>query len=34
MYQTKMYEGMLAETVTIHGSKGDIIPGRAICARI
>lgn len=25
MYQTHMYEGMLAETVTIHGAKGDFI---------
>ncbi len=25
MYQTNMYEGMLAETVTIHGFNGDII---------
>jgi carboxymethylenebutenolidase len=25
MYQTNMYEGMLAETVTIHGANGDII---------
>ena len=25
MYQTNMYEGMLAETVTIHGARGDAI---------
>jgi len=25
MYQTSMYEGMLAETVTVRGAKGDII---------
>ncbi|MFQ5932693.1 MAG: dienelactone hydrolase family protein [Nitrospiraceae bacterium] len=25
MYQTNMYEGMVAETVTIHGAKGDVI---------
>jgi carboxymethylenebutenolidase len=25
MYQTNMYEGMLAETVTLHGFHGDII---------
>ncbi|MCC9074605.1 dienelactone hydrolase family protein [Litorilinea aerophila] len=25
MYQTDMYEGMLAETVTIHGANGDVI---------
>ena len=25
MYQTNMYEGMLAETVTMHGAKGDVI---------
>lgn len=25
MYQTDMYEGMLAETVTMHGAGGDII---------
>ena len=25
MYQTNMYEGMLAETVTLHGAGGDII---------
>lgn len=25
MYQTDMYEGMLAETVAIHGFKGDVI---------
>src|SRR5262245_66343611 len=25
MYQTNMYEGMLAETVTIPGCKGDMI---------
>ena len=25
MYQTNMYEGMLAETVTTHGAKGDVI---------
>ena len=25
MYRTDMYEGMLAETVTIHGAKGDVI---------
>ena len=25
MYQTNMYEGMLAETITMHGAKGDVI---------
>jgi len=25
MYQTNMYEGMLAETVTMHGANGDVI---------
>lgn len=25
MYQTDMYEGMLAETITIHGANGDLI---------
>ncbi len=25
MYQTNMYEGMLAETVTLHGANGDVI---------
>lgn len=25
MYQTNMYEGMLAETVTLHGFHGDVI---------
>src|ERR1700724_1390832 len=25
MYQTEMYEGMLAETVTMHGASGDVI---------
>lgn len=25
MYQTNMYEGMLAETITIHGASGDVI---------
>ncbi len=25
MYKTNMYEGMVAETVTIHGAKGDVI---------
>jgi carboxymethylenebutenolidase len=25
MYQTNMYEGMLAETVTMHGAKGEVI---------
>jgi len=25
MYQTDMYEGMLAETVTMHGAGGDVI---------
>ena len=25
MYQTNMYEGMLAETITVHGHKGDAI---------
>ncbi|MCZ6622645.1 MAG: dienelactone hydrolase family protein [Deltaproteobacteria bacterium] len=25
MYETNMYEGMLAETVTMHGANGDII---------
>jgi carboxymethylenebutenolidase len=25
MYQTNMYEGMLAETITIHGANGDVI---------
>ena len=25
MYQTDMYEGMLAETTTIHGASGDVI---------
>lgn len=25
MYQTNMYEGMLAETVTLAGAGGDII---------
>jgi carboxymethylenebutenolidase len=25
MYRTDMYEGMLAETVTLHGSNGDVI---------
>ena len=25
MYQTNMYEGMLAETTTIHGANGDSI---------
>src|SRR5262245_13103826 len=25
MYQTNQYEGMLAETVTIHGARGEII---------
>lgn len=25
MYQTDMYEGMLAETITIHGASGDVI---------
>ena len=25
MYQTDMYEGLLAETVTIHGHNGDVI---------
>lgn len=25
MYQTDMYEGMLAETITIHGTNGDAI---------
>ena len=25
MYQTDMYEGMLAETITIHGAGGDVI---------
>ena len=24
MYQTNMYEGMLAETITIHGASGDV----------
>ena len=24
MYQTDMYEGMLAETVTMHGASGDV----------
>src|SRR5499427_10478736 len=25
MYQTDMYEGMIAETVTMHGASGDVI---------
>ena len=25
MYETNMYEGMLAETTTIHGHNGDVI---------
>ncbi len=25
MYQTNMYEGMLAETITMHGANGDVI---------
>ena len=25
MYQTNMYEGMLSETITIHGASGDVI---------
>ena len=25
MYQTNMYEGMLAETITMHGHNGDAI---------
>ena len=25
MYQTNMYEGMLAETITVHGHKGEVI---------
>ncbi len=25
MYRTNMYEGMLAETVTLHGTRGDVI---------
>src|SRR5215468_1760279 len=25
MYQTEKYEGMLAETVTMHGASGDVI---------
>ena len=25
MYETNMYEGMLAETITVHGHKGDAI---------
>ena len=25
MYQTNMYEGMLAETIMIHGASGDVI---------
>ena len=25
MYQTDMYEGMVAETITMHGANGDVI---------
>lgn len=31
MYETNMYEGMLAETITLHGAGGDVI--NAYCAR-